>query len=187
MPSFRAYGRVASSLSLLLAATAANAESVHDPVLGYWLTEEQGVVVEFYECDDEALCGRIAWLKYPYDEDTGRLKRDALNPEPALRDRPWCGITVLDSIDHRKNVKWGDGVVYNPEDGNNYGFKMKLLDDRLLRVRAFVAIGLLGRSETWTRLEADGNWMCPQAEDVPTLAQDPAAESADPDAQGDRF
>jgi len=124
-----------------------------DQVLGPWLTEKEGAVIELYECGVEGekeVCGRIAWLREPY-RDGGELKRDPENPDPALRDRPMCGMQVVTGLKRRDENTWTFGRVYNPKDGRRYSAYIDWKAPGELHIRAYVGIPLIGKSETWTR------------------------------------
>lgn len=127
-------------------------------VVGPWLSEQKEVVVEFYRCD-EGLCGRIAWLAKPYRK-SGELKRDEENPDPALRDRHWCGIQVIRGLEPEGDGVWDDGKVYDPKSGNTYDLQIRLEDEEKLTLRAYLGIKLIGRSETWTRVGPDHELGC---------------------------
>lgn len=147
---------LAASLAVLLAAAArADSRVSVDAVLGPWLTEKKGAVIEIYECGeagDRELCGRIAWLRKPYADD-GTLKRDPENPDAALRDRPLCGIEVLTGLKRNDEDTWTFGRVYNPRDGKHYRAYLDAKSDGTVRIRGYVGIPLFGKSETWTRPE----------------------------------
>ncbi len=59
---------------------------------GVWLIQAK-VAVQICACGG-LLCGRIVWLQHPRDQ-AGQLVRDLENPDPALRQRPLCGQTIL--------------------------------------------------------------------------------------------
>src|SRR5690349_9493566 len=59
---------------------------------GVWLIRAK-VAVQIFACGG-LLCGRIVWLQHPRDQ-AGQLVRDLENPDPALRQRPLCGQTIL--------------------------------------------------------------------------------------------
>lgn len=146
----------AGGLAFLLAMTVHAASRVSvDAVLGPWLTEKKGAVIEIYECgthQDRELCGRIAWLRKPYT-DEGELKRDPENPDPSLRDRPLCGIEVVTGLKRNDEDTWTFGRVYNPKDGNQYRAYLDAKGDGTVRIRGYIGIPLFGKSETWTRPE----------------------------------
>lgn len=130
-------------------------------LLGPWLTEKEGAVINIYECGEGAreLCGRIAWLKKPYT-DEGELKRDRENPDSSLRDRPICGTEVLTGLKRTDKDTWAFGDVYNPKDGNEYSAYLDVNRDGTLHIRGFIGIPLIGKSETWTRPQGT-NIGCP--------------------------
>ena len=104
------------------------------------------------------LCGRIAWLGRPLDEN-GQERRDGLNPDPALRDRPVLGLQILrdvGAVPDRKGAYRG-GRIYDPESGKTYRCTLRLDDDGRLRFRGYVGISLFGRTTIWTRAGADGD------------------------------
>ena len=59
---------------------------------GVWLINGEAAV-QIFECNS-LLCGRILWLQAPRDSQ-GQPKRDTRNPDPALRQRELCGLTVI--------------------------------------------------------------------------------------------
>jgi len=143
-----------AAVVLAAAAGAASRVSV-DRILGPWLTEKKGAVIEIYECGDEQdreLCGRIVWLRKPYTDD-GRLKRDPKNPDASLRDRPLCGMEVFTGLKRADEDTWAFGRVYNPKDGNQYRAYLDADDDGTVHIRGYVGIPLFGKSEDWTRPE----------------------------------
>ena len=139
-----------ASILAVASAGIAAAASVAD-VTGQWLTEKGTASVELYACGD-ALCGRIAWLADPTDPGGGP-KRDSRNPDPALRDRPWCGMTVITGLQPAGPGAWEGGRFYYPKHGRNYRVKLAQ-DGERLEVRAYAGVELLGRTEHWTRADA---------------------------------
>lgn len=140
---------------LLTAASRAEPWAPVSDVLGSWLTEKEGAVIEIYECgedQDRELCGRVAWLRDPYTDD-GELKRDPENPDPSLRDRPLCGMEVFTGLKRSDGDTWSFGRVYNPRDGNEYRVYIDARGDGTLNIRGYIGIPLIGKSEKWTRPE----------------------------------
>lgn len=54
---------------------------------------------------------------------------------------------------HAEGDDWVDGTVVDPENGKQYKGKIWAVDKDTLRMRGFIGISLLGRTETWTRLK----------------------------------
>ena len=144
----------ALALTALLAAAPAQAENPE----GLWLTEKKGVVVKLYECGD-ALCGQTVWMKkMTYKNGAPRL--DAKNPDPALRDRHWCGIEVITDVKPKGDGEWKGGEVYDPKTGETFDFDIKAKGPDRLKVRGYLGVPLLGKSENWTRTDGAGLEFC---------------------------
>ena len=136
--------------ALLLAVAAPLADAFAAPPEGYWLTEKKGVMVRIYDCDG-ALCGQTVWLKKMNHSD-GAPRLDAKNPDPALRDRHWCGITAITGLKQDGEGEWSGGEVYDPKTGETFDFKLETVGERV-KVRGFLGVPLLGKSETWTKAD----------------------------------
>lgn len=134
-----------------ICAATAFARASAEAVSGYWLTEKRTAVVELSPCD-ERLCGRIVWMAEPFDE-SGDLKRDRRNDEAALRDRPWCGMQVIDGLTRDEDGRW-TGEFYYPKHGRSYQVILRPEGERL-KLRAYLGVPVLGRSETWQRAAPD--------------------------------
>ena len=131
--------------ALMAVATSALAEDI----VGLWDAGESHV--EIYSCG-ELLCGRIAKLDEPLDED-GKEKLDTNNPETALRSRTLLGMDLIAGFSRAGKRKWEDGTIYDPRDGKTYKCVMKLQRDGTLKVRGYVGVPLLGKTVVWTRVE----------------------------------
>ncbi len=116
---------------------------------GTWLDESGRAGITIAPCG-EKLCGSISWLKAPLDA-SGKPKHDIHNENAALRDRPLCGLTMLGNFTEDGPNAWSGGFIYDPEKGETYKSTMHLQPDNTLRVRGYIGIPLLGRSEIWTR------------------------------------
>ena len=73
------------------------------------------------------------------------------NPDEALRDRPILGLQIMSDFEYDGNDKWKKGTIYAPDDGKTYKSKMSLSED-VLKVRGYIGISMLGRTEEWTRV-----------------------------------
>ena len=145
--------------ALLLATLPAVAKLVADEAkpTGLWLTEKKGLIVDLYECGEGQLCGRTVWMRKMTEKD-GAPRLDAKNPDPALRDRHWCGIEVITGLRERKG-RWSGGTVYDPKTGQSFDFELNPAGERL-EARGYLGVPLLGKSEVWTRAEAGDVAFC---------------------------
>jgi uncharacterized protein (DUF2147 family) len=130
----------------------ANRAEAADP-RGIWLVDGQ-VAVELFGCN-EGLCGRIVGLTEPRDR-TGQPKHDVRNPDPALRQRPLCGLGVLSGLKPAGPDSWEGGHFYNPQDGHRYSANVRMQSADRLTARFYVGLSLLGESRTLVRI-GDGS------------------------------
>ena len=144
----RRLGGVIGVLLLGLTAGASAQSPAPQQVLGRWLTESKRGVVEIYACG-EALCGKLVWLIDPIRR--GAPAADDKNPEPALRQRPLCGLTMLGGFRHTETQRWTDGWIYDPDSGDTYHATLFLESAGVLKLRGYIGIPLFGETQTWTR------------------------------------
>ena len=139
---------VALLLACLVAATPVGAQSP-TPV-GVWLHANGRIQVAIAPCG-ERLCGKIVWFKRPNDA-SGRPRVDFRNPDPALRTRPLLGLTILQGLRRTGERTWDDGQIYNPDDGTDYQALMSIEDNGDLRVRTYLLLPMLGKTQISTRV-----------------------------------
>jgi uncharacterized protein (DUF2147 family) len=134
---------------LLNVSSAAAAAEGSDP-RGVWAMEHDIAEIQLFTCSD-ALCGRIVWLASPFDA-TGQQRRDTANSAADARQKPLCGLTVIEGMKRAGPDDWSGGSIYNPLDGRWYHGIIRLKPDDALDVRAYVGLAAFGKSQTWTRL-----------------------------------
>lgn len=63
------------------------------------------------------------------------------------------GMTILRDA-HRDGESWVEGNILDPENGKVYSCRLTLIDGgRRLNLRGYIGIPLIGRTQTWVRLE----------------------------------
>lgn len=124
--------------------------------IGTWYAEGGAAKVELTDCGGE-LCGRVVWLRSPFDEHGCEL-RDSYNPEDSKRNRPVLGLEILAGLvrDDETAGHWSGGEIYDPSSGNTYRATLTMIDVNRLVVRGYLGIPLLGRSTHWFRVGAEG-------------------------------
>lgn len=148
--------RARLSVALLVAAIAflCPLQVMSEPAVpqGVWLMDGR-VAVQIFDCES-LMCGRVVWLEVPRDLQ-GVLDRDKKNPDPALRQRKLCGLTVLWGLHPVGTDRWRDGWFYNPDDGVTYRVKAQLKSADVLVARVYVALPILGKTKTLVRVTHD--------------------------------
>jgi uncharacterized protein (DUF2147 family) len=118
---------------------------------GIWLTADGEGWIEI-RMQDGRPSGFIAGS--PNDpENLEPPEFDGNNPDPSLRGRPLFGLEILHSLRPSGMNIW-KGKVYDPTSGKTYKCKVTLVDAKTLRIRGYLGISLLGRTQVWTRMEA---------------------------------
>ena len=114
---------------------------------GVWLINSN-VAVQIFDCGAQ-LCG--SWLRRPRDQ-AGQLDRDLKNPDPALRQRLLCGLTVFWAIRPAGPNEWTGGRFYNPEDGKTYRITAELRSADIIVARIYFGVPLFGETKTLMRV-----------------------------------
>ena len=132
-------------LTLLIIARPAFAEEGGSPLAGLWLTQNERSVIEIKPCDEE-LCGSVYWIT------EGGMQMDSKNPDENLRKRPMCGLKILWGFKKDSETRWEDGKIYKADDGDTYDSYLELQDNGDLKVRGYMGLAFLGKSQFWHRV-----------------------------------
>lgn len=144
--------------ALLIAALPALAQVAKaEGATGLWLTQKEGIIVKLYDCDG-AICGQTVWLKKMNNKD-GTPRLDTKNPDPALHNRHWCGINVISNVKPTAPGTWEGGEVYDPKTGETFDFNIEETAEGL-KVRGYLGVPLLGKTERWTRTDGKDVEFC---------------------------
>lgn len=113
-----------------------------DPIAGRWTTTEGKALVRIAPCGS-ALCGTIVRVLKPTP---GKPTTDVNNPEPARRNQPIEGLTILSGL--VASGDWWSGKIYDPRRGASFTAWVRIEDGRLA-VRG--CLGPICKTEYWTR------------------------------------
>lgn len=151
---YRQFCTIVTAAALTVVASIALAQDkTADPTLpvGVWRTVDDATgkpksLVQIWE-QGGALYGKVIELIHP--------------PEPnpmcdkckgADKDKPVIGMTVMRNL-KRDGDEWNGGTVLDPESGNTYKCYIEVLGGgKKLKVRGFIGISLLGRTQYWYRV-----------------------------------
>ncbi len=140
----------ATIAAIMLALLPISVRAQEPALIGVWLYPNQRFEVAIVPCGEQ-LCGKIAWLKSPADAQ-GQPRMDCKNADPALRQRPLLGLTVLQGLRQVDENTWEDATIYNPDDGTSYSATLSIASDGTLHMRGYEFIALLGRTVVLTRV-----------------------------------
>ena len=144
----------ACAILMLTTVTATTASSAVPS--GTWMFANR-VALQIFDCSG-LLCGKIVWLLRP-DNATGQPDLDDLNPDPALRQRHLCGLTIIWGMQASGQDHWSNGWLYDPKDGITYNLTAELTSPTIITARVYRGVPLLGRTEILVRdppLRPDG-------------------------------
>jgi uncharacterized protein (DUF2147 family) len=120
--------------------------AVSVPAAGAWFIEGTGAALQIFNCSG-LICGRIAWLEEARDAD-GSPAQDNKNPDPAFRQRPLCGLTILHGLRPAGLDDWNSGSLYNPDDGQTYQVLAERRSADVVVARIYGGMPLFGVTKT---------------------------------------
>ena len=89
------------------------------------------------------LYGQIARLLL--EEDKGK---QCVACKGDLKNKPIEGLTIIEGLEW-DGTAWTGGKILDPANGKQYSCTLTLEDDQTLKVRGYLGISLLGRTQTW--------------------------------------
>jgi len=141
------------ALSGLAAALPGMAAAQNTPV-GLWKsiddeTKTEKSLVRITEAGG-TLTGKIEKLMDPTKQDA---KCDKCSD--ARKDQPVLGMTIITGVRAGSDkTLWEGGEILDPNNGKTYKVRIKPIDGgKKLEVRGFIGAPMLGRTQTWIRVE----------------------------------
>ena len=120
---------------------------------GTWLTAKEDAHIEISKVGD-TYQGKIVWLERTHEDD-GSIRKDHLNPKKELQNHEIMGMAILNDFKYKGKGNWEGGTVYDPDSGKTYSGNISLNGHDMLKLRGFVGISLLGRTEYWNRVDEE--------------------------------
>ena len=117
--------------------------------LGLW--ENEDATFQIFESAGK-LGAKIVALKVPKTPD-GKEKTDIHNPDPARRGIPIIGLVFMSGFAKKSATRWEGGTIYDPKSGNTYSCSMELESPNQIKVRGFIGLELIGRTDHWSRVK----------------------------------
>jgi uncharacterized protein (DUF2147 family) len=125
------------------------AEAPSKPVFGLWKNGD--ATFEIFD-NNGKLGARIVSLREPKTPE-GKAKTDVHNPDSSKHDRSILGLVFMSGFVPAGPGRWDHGTIYDPKSGNTYSCNLELENPDKLKVRGYIAVSLIGRTEIWTRAQ----------------------------------
>jgi len=135
-------------IGVLSLALLAGSEENPDRLLGVWLTQGKDEIRIYKERD--------RYFGKPVVKPGNETRLDLNNPDEALRSRPLLHVEILKDFEYRGENRWGGGTIYDPDNGKTYRCQITLKNANTIKVRGYVGVSLLGRTEYWRRVSEEG-------------------------------
>jgi uncharacterized protein (DUF2147 family) len=137
-------------ISILMPVLLAGGADTVSPV-GIWKNDD--ATFEISE-NQGKLIGKIIAMREPQTPD-GKDKTDIHNPDASKRERPIIGLMFLSGFTQKSPTQWENGTIYDPKSGNTYSCFMELDGSEKIKMRGFIGISLIGRTDVWTRVRGN--------------------------------
>lgn len=141
-------------LSLILTPVYA-IEKAHESPIGYWKTIDDVTgnaksIVQIWKTEDNVLMGKVIKVFAKEDEDKSIVCTECKGEK---HNQPIVGMVIVSGL-KAKEKQWGNGEILDPENGKTYNCAIRTIDNgKKLQVRGYVGLPLLGRSQTWERVD----------------------------------
>jgi uncharacterized protein (DUF2147 family) len=119
------------------------------PPIGVWKNED--ATFEIYE-NGGKLSAKVVALREPRTPE-GKEKTDIHNPDQSKQDRPIIGLVFMSGFSRKSDSRWDHGTIYDPKTGITYSCILELDGPDRIKVRGFIGIALIGRTDVWTRAQ----------------------------------
>ncbi len=113
---------------------------------GLWLTENKRSVISVEPCDGN-ICGYIHWII------DGGMEFDVNNPDTSKRKKSMCDLKILWGMKKKNETRWEKGKIYKADDGDTYDSFIELVQTDRLKVRGYMGVSFLGKTQYWTRVD----------------------------------
>lgn len=136
----------------ILFATKTQAQSKSgESILGVWVTGTGKAHIKITKYGEDKFGGKIIWLREPNRAD-GSVKKDDKNPDKNKRSSAILGLNNLLGFTYSGNKEYEGGTIYDPENGKTYKCIITMDDENTLKVRGYIGIQMIGRTDTWKRV-----------------------------------
>lgn len=171
--------RAPALLGLLFALTLSLPARAGGSPVGYWTTiDDDGKtpssVIQIY-AKGKKLFGKIVRLIKPREKDPRCTACDGSRKNQRI-----LGMEILRDFE-QDDDEWSGGYILDPREGKEYKCYLELLDQgKRLKVRGYIGIALLGRTQYWQKAEP------PRPAPPPPPPPQPPAQAPKPPVEAPR-
>jgi uncharacterized protein (DUF2147 family) len=136
---------------LLVVSLSLSAQSI-DPALGVWKTIDEKTnqpssLIRLEEKNGELIGTVIELIPTPGEP----LITHCRLCKGERKDKPIVGMVIMNGLKKEKAGYWSGGEILDPEEGDIYKVKIATDDGKTLKVRGYIGISLIGRTQVWVR------------------------------------
>lgn len=133
---------------LLLLVLLISANSFGQTILGQWETTddktgEKKALIEIYQKGDQY----FAKIVDSYISEKGKLCDRC---KGSKKNQPIEGLVIIEGLE-KDGDEFNGGTILDPENGKTYKCYLELVNKSKLKVRGYLGVSLLGRTQYWTR------------------------------------
>jgi len=110
-------------------------------------TGKEKSYVKIYETKSGKLQGDVVKILTPGKEDAKCTECEGDRKNKSIK-----GMTIMWGLEEDGD-EWSDGHILDPNSGKQYKCLIKLKGNNTLEVRGYLGVSLLGRTQTWERVE----------------------------------
>ena len=139
------------SAYLLIVSLSVSAQAI-DPALGVWKTIDEKTnqpssLIRLEERNGELIGTVIELIPTPGETPITHCRLC----KGERKDKPIVGMVIMNGLKKEKTGHWSGGEILDPEEGDIYKVKIATEDGKTLRVRGYIGISLIGRTQVWVR------------------------------------
>ncbi|RZJ65256.1 MAG: DUF2147 domain-containing protein [Flavobacterium sp.] len=138
-------------LTLLVAVLLTSFAPINNGVIGKWKTidDETGkaiAIVDIYE-NGGKVYGKVIDIFNAVDK-----KRVCVNCSGSDKNKPLLGLTVIKGLT-KEGSEYTNGKILDPKHGRLYKCYITLEGNDKLKVRGYIGVSLIGRTQYWYRVK----------------------------------
>lgn len=121
---------------------------VPDAIVGTWEADDGTVKLDMFRSGAE-FQARMLYGNEIVEADNLTFKKDAKNPDPALRARSLKNIVFITGL-RWEDGEWSGGTIYDASSGRTYNCKATVKDGKM-HLRGYLGLPAMGQTRTFHR------------------------------------